>query len=144
VSSIHLCIFGFLVCVCVCTCVRVRMHALSCMCPDAHMEVRGQLAGVCSLLPPCGSWGSNSSIQAWQLASLSREPSCWFRQALLKTKGPHAASPKVTSLMRVTSDDLVWKALSVFSFQKYHSQWHTHLRAGRLMNLSESSRQPGV
>ena len=30
----------------------------------AHVEVRGQLAGVTSL-PPCGSWGSSSGAQAW-------------------------------------------------------------------------------
>ena len=107
---------------------------------------------ICSLLPSIWNYrwaatpimGYDPNPSSHLMSSLSREPSCWFRQALLKTKGPHAASPKVTSLMRVTSDELVWKALSVFSFQKYHSQWHTHLRAGRLMNLSESSRQPGV
>ena len=32
---------------------------------STRVEVRGQLTGVCSLFPPCGSWGSNSGCQAW-------------------------------------------------------------------------------
>lgn len=39
-----------------------------------HVEARGQLSGVSSLLSPCGSWGFNSSSQTWQQVS-SVEPS---------------------------------------------------------------------
>jgi hypothetical protein len=31
-----------------------------------HVEVRGQLAGVSSLLPACGFWELTSSHQTWQ------------------------------------------------------------------------------
>lgn len=31
-----------------------------------HMEVRGQLTGVGSRLPPCGPWGLNSGPWSWQ------------------------------------------------------------------------------
>lgn len=36
---------------------------------------REPLAGVGSLFPPCGSWGSNSSGQAWQQAPFLSETS---------------------------------------------------------------------
>lgn len=29
-------------------------------------EVKGQLAGTSSLLPPCGSWGSDPSCRVWE------------------------------------------------------------------------------
>lgn len=45
---------SFQVSMCVCICVRYGVS----------VEVRGQLAGVRSLLAPCGSWGLNSDSQA--------------------------------------------------------------------------------
>ena len=39
------------------------------------VESRGQLVGVSSLLPPCGSQRLNSGVPAWWLASLLDEPS---------------------------------------------------------------------
>lgn len=43
---------------------------------------RRQLAEVASLLPPCGSWGSNSALQAWQQAPVapgpSQQPTVWL------------------------------------------------------------------
>lgn len=36
-------------------------------------EVTGQLLG--SLLPPCGFWGLNLDLQAWQEVPLPAEPS---------------------------------------------------------------------
>lgn len=54
-------------------CVRVCafwVHVWSCVCMHvcacALVEVGGQLAGVHSLLPPCGFQGSTSGCQAWQ------------------------------------------------------------------------------
>jgi hypothetical protein len=73
------------VCVCVCVCVRVHVRVgqrsvsgiffngfsryfitfmclsvYMCVYHTIHVEVRGQLAGVGSLLPPCGHQGLNS------------------------------------------------------------------------------------
>lgn len=50
-----------------------------------HMEVIRQLAGVCFLLPPCGSLGLNPDYQAWQQAPLLTEPPCWSLE--IKTRG---------------------------------------------------------
>lgn len=41
------------------------------------VEVKGQPEGVGSLLPPRGSWGSNSGCQAWQQALLPDKPFYW-------------------------------------------------------------------
>lgn len=61
-----------------------------CLCHDACMKVRGQFAGVGSLLPPCGSQVLNSGHWvSWQ-ASSPTEPSYWpindFLKDLLKTQ----------------------------------------------------------
>lgn len=50
----------------------VPMVGVGCVQESAHVEVRGQLMGVDSLLPPCTSLGSNSSIL---VAPLPAEPS---------------------------------------------------------------------
>ena len=44
-------------------------------CHNVDVEVRGQLEGVGSPLPPCGSQRSNSGLQAWQQVPLPTEPS---------------------------------------------------------------------
>lgn len=41
----------------------VFVYVWACACHRAGVEVGGQLIGVCSLLPPCESCGSNSSCQ---------------------------------------------------------------------------------
>lgn len=54
--------------VCICMCMRVL-----CVCPSTHVEDRGQLAGVASLLPH-GSLGSSSGCQAvthWAISPTS-------------------------------------------------------------------------
>lgn len=55
-------IYEFIVCfkyACMYVCVWVHVwHSI-------HVEVRGQLSGIGSLLQPCGSWGSNSGCQVW-------------------------------------------------------------------------------
>lgn len=54
-SQLHFSLY----CVWVCTGgMHVHMHM--------HVEVRGQCAGIHSLLPVCGAGGSNSSSQVWQ------------------------------------------------------------------------------
>lgn len=45
-------------------------------CHDAHVEVRGQLSRVGSLLPSCGFGALNSGHQALWQGSLPVEPSC--------------------------------------------------------------------
>lgn len=60
-------------CVCVCVCAHVCTHM--CAYQGAHVEIRGQLKGICSFFPPCGAWISNSSPQAWQQTLLPTEPS---------------------------------------------------------------------
>lgn len=40
-----------------------------------HYVIRGQLVEVCSLLPSCEFWQSNSGLRAWQQVSLPRESS---------------------------------------------------------------------
>lgn len=69
---------------------RVNMKALFfikfihflfvCVCAHhiMHMEVRGQLVEVRSLIPPCGSQGLNSGRQAWWQA-LTDEPTHWSK-----------------------------------------------------------------
>lgn len=52
----------------------VSVHV--CACCSEHVEVRGQLEEVDSLLPLCGSWESNSCCQAWRQAPFLVEPSC--------------------------------------------------------------------
>lgn len=59
--------FIFLVCVCKWRCV--------CLC-RAHRGQRASLK-ICSLLPPRGFWGFNSSPQASSAITLPVEPSCW-------------------------------------------------------------------
>lgn len=44
---------------CACMCAYVCVHV--CL----YVEVTGQLLGVVSFLPQCGSQGSNSGCQAW-------------------------------------------------------------------------------
>lgn len=46
---------------------------IMCVCTHSDVEVRGQLAGLGSLLPLCGAWGSNSGGQA----SMAGIFSCW-------------------------------------------------------------------
>lgn len=41
------------------------------------LKVRGQLAEVTSLLPPCRYQGLNPGLQVWHRASLPAEPSHW-------------------------------------------------------------------
>ena len=43
-----------------------------------HVDVKGQLTGVSSLLVPCGSWRLISDPQVWRKVPLATEPSCWF------------------------------------------------------------------
>lgn len=47
------------------------------MCPDARVEIGGQLSGVGSLLLARGFWGLNSGCQARWQAPLLTEPSDW-------------------------------------------------------------------
>ena len=54
-----------------CICVSV------CACHDMRMQVRGQLAGISSLLPPYELWGLNSGCQAWEQVPLLPELSQW-------------------------------------------------------------------
>ena len=42
---------------------------------NAHVEVRGQIVGISSLMQ-CGWWGLNSGCQAWWQAPLPVEPFC--------------------------------------------------------------------
>lgn len=53
------------------SCADVCAH----ICNRTHVEVRGQLAEVDSLFPPCGCLGSNSGRQAYWHAPLPMEPS---------------------------------------------------------------------
>ena len=53
-----------------------------------HVEVRGQLIEVSSLLPPCGSQVQIPGYQAWQQVPLPTEPS--YR---LKTGQPDLIQP---------------------------------------------------
>lgn len=39
-------------------------------CHNTCMEVRGQLAEIIFLFPPCGLWGLNSGHQGWQQVHL--------------------------------------------------------------------------
>lgn len=54
-------------------------------CHRTGREVRGQLAGVGALLPPCEFWGLNSGHWTWWQALLptepSQQPSEWFQYA---------------------------------------------------------------
>lgn len=45
-------LFSFIYLVCACVCVQAHV----CVCHSAHVAVRGQLAGVDSLPPPCEPW----------------------------------------------------------------------------------------
>lgn len=64
----------FLNCICVCVCARALSRvSADTVCQSAHMEVRGQLEGVSSLLP-CSTQGSNLGPQAWCQVPLSAEP----------------------------------------------------------------------
>lgn len=40
-----------------------------------HLEVRGQAAGICSLVLPCGTLGLNPGSQAWWQEPLPTHPS---------------------------------------------------------------------
>lgn len=51
---------------CVCVRVGVRACARTMVCSDKHWKFRGQLVGVYSFLPPCGSQGSYLGLQTWQ------------------------------------------------------------------------------
>lgn len=62
----------YLFIVCVCT----PMLAHRCV-SGTHVEVGGQLAGVCSLLLPFGSRELKSCYQTWWWAPLPPEPWCW-------------------------------------------------------------------
>lgn len=54
-------------------------------CTTAYVEIRGQHAGVNSLLPPCGLWGLNSGYQARSQMLLLIQPSFWALVMLLLT-----------------------------------------------------------
>lgn len=59
---------------CVCVCVFTRMYAqIHSMC----VEVRGQLSGVTSLLPPCEFGESHLGCQVWRQAPFLTEASDW-------------------------------------------------------------------
>lgn len=51
--------------------------------PQLHVEVRGQLVGVDSLLPPCRFQGLNSGSRVWGQALWSTKPACWAFRFLL-------------------------------------------------------------
>lgn len=64
--SICVCVYK---CVYVCICTNASVHGM-------HVEARGQLVGVSSLLSSCGFWGSNSGCQAWKKIPLLPYQSC--------------------------------------------------------------------
>jgi len=63
----------FCECACVCACICVRVYVCVCvcvcvckgtlLCHGRHVEVR-EVVGMCCLLPPCPSLGSNTGYQA--------------------------------------------------------------------------------
>lgn len=54
--------------------VVLKLLFILCVCMWVWVgEVTGQLLG--SLLPPCGFWGLNLDLQAWQEVPLPAEPS---------------------------------------------------------------------
>ena len=59
-----------------------------CTCHKVHSDVKEKLCDLSSLLPSCGSQGSNSGHQAWQQAPVPLLPSYWpkcihFKQGLV-------------------------------------------------------------
>lgn len=60
----------------------------------SHMKVRGQLAGLCSLLSLYGSWGSNSDNQAWWQAPLPADHIVGSNLLLSQSMNPIIASNK--------------------------------------------------
>lgn len=51
-----------------CARVHVNVHVHAHRCRSVHVEVRGNLVGVCSLLPSRGSWGLYLGSQPWHQA----------------------------------------------------------------------------
>lgn len=50
---------------------RHMLHACSC----AHVEIKGQFAGVHSPLTSCGSWEANLGYQPWSQVPVPTDPS---------------------------------------------------------------------
>lgn len=77
---------------CGCTCVRVYMCGGVCAHTYTHMDGKGQLSEVKSLLSQVGSfvlqeceeWNLNSYPQAWWQDHLPTEPSCWHKKNKLR------------------------------------------------------------
>lgn len=65
----------------------IPVFVWSCVSHSTHAKVGGQLSEIGSLLPPCGSWQSNSGNQAWQQASLPGEVP---HQSLIMYFPPHS------------------------------------------------------
>jgi hypothetical protein len=74
------------VCVCVCVCV--------CICVSAHMW-RSDNLEFCSLLPPHGSRGSNSSCQPLKHVSLPSKPSLLLLFSIFKIGSSYKALANV-------------------------------------------------
>lgn len=71
---------------CVCTCVHMHSGACLHICAVAYRRSQRTafgVSGVGSVLLPCGSWGSNPSLQTWQQVPFLHEPSCLPVTALL-------------------------------------------------------------
>jgi len=74
---VHACVHSC-VCVCVCVCVSVSVHVYKYDCGKAQpVEIKVQLLGISSFLPPCGSQGLNSGLQPSLSITFTPEPSHW-------------------------------------------------------------------
>lgn len=92
----------------------------------AHVEVRGQPAGIDSLLPPCGLQESNMAHGTWQQASLPAEPPhhqldfSVFSCMIIISSG---FQYKLQNLLVIkkTSVTLIWMTLDVHKSVKFMS-----------------------
>ena len=73
ILCMYVCMYVYLCVLCMCICMYACIY-VHCICmPQCGVEVRGQLAGVCFVLPSGGSLGLNTD-QVWQ--KMPGEQSC--------------------------------------------------------------------